>query len=289
MKSAILAARTLLALTLVWAAGGCFQLEYDIVLRDGDDGATVTERFGLTPELLELDADSPAEQKLERHLTRESALERMKGMGAGMVLKEHKRIERPDGGLESLTVFEIPDVVNLRLPNPLMNGSRLAPAMKLTFSPYQARSYNVFTGNRVRINLQLDGRGNAPAAPPGATPFDVQYYRELAPAYADLMRGLSVAVRLTVPTDTEGGSAEFPLFVLSDRNTDRGGAPFLLNEEAMVAMLRVDPFSGSIRGHAGAFATDPNVPVLRGHRQHDLHIRPTTRMSAKWFKDVAKP
>jgi len=278
MKRAIHALRTMLALALAWAANGCFQLEYDIVLRDGDDGATITERFGLTRELLELETGAPAEQKLERHLTREAVLERMKVMGAGIVLKEHKRIENPDGSLESRAVFEIPDVTALRLPNPLVGNSRPVPSMKLTFSPYQERMWG-------------DGRGNAPAAPPGATPFDVQYYRELAPAYADMMRGLSVAVRLTVPTDAQGGKEVHPIFVLSDRNTDRGGAPFLQNEEAMVAMLRVDPFSGAIYGHANAFGTDPNVPVLR-HRLHAVNqivIRPTTRMSEKWSKTYAKP
>jgi hypothetical protein len=287
MKRAIHALRTMLALALAWAANGCFQLEYDIVLRDGDDGATITERFGLTRELLELETGAPAEQKLERHLTREAVLERMKVMGAGIVLKEHKRIENPDGSLESRAVFEIPDVTALRLPNPLVGNSRPVPSMKLTFSPYQERMWGTVTGNRVRIHLVLDGRGNAPAAPPGATPFDVQYYRELAPAYADMMRGLSVAVRLTVPTDAQGGKEVHPIFVLSDRNTDRGGAPFLQNEEAMVAMLRVAPFSGAIYGHANAFGTDPNVPVLR--RRNLIVIRPTTRMSEKWSKTYAKP
>jgi hypothetical protein len=287
MKRAIHALRTVLALALAWAANGCFQLEYDIVLRDGDDGATITERFGLTRELLELDARTPAEQKLEKYLTREAVLERMKVMGAGIVLKEHKRIENPDGSLESRAVFEIPDVTALRLPNPLVRDSRMVPSMKLIFSPHRTDGGHP----RVHIYMRLAGKGRAPAAPPGATPFDIQYYRELAPAYADMMRGLSVAVRLTVPTDAQGGKEVHPIFVLSDRNTDRGGAPFLQNEEAMVAMLRVDPFSGAIHSHAGAFQTDSGVPVLR-HRTWGatrLIIRPTTRMSEKWSKTYAKP
>jgi hypothetical protein len=277
----------MLALALAWAANGCFQLEYDIVLRDGDDGATITERFGLTRELLELDARTPVEQKLEKYLTREAVLERMKAMGAGIVLKEHKRIENPDGSLESRAVFEIPDVTALRLPNPLVGESRMVPSMKLIFSPHRTDGGHP----RVHIHMRLDGKGRAPAAPPGATPFDIQYYRELAPAYADMMRGLSVAVRLTVPTDAQGGKEVHPIFVLSDRNTDRGGAPFLQNEEAMVAMLRVDPFSGAIHSHAGAFHTDSGVPVLR-HRTwgvYRLIIRPTTRMSEKMFQVTAKP
>ncbi|MFW6151757.1 MAG: hypothetical protein ACOC6C_02160, partial [Verrucomicrobiota bacterium] len=113
---------------------GCLQLELAIDMHD-DGSAEMTERLRFSKALLDLDDGSD----LARYLGRAGAQARMKSMGEGLALKSHEEKKYPDGSRESLVVYNIGDIEDLRLPNPFVQQRPPAPMIRFRFIPVYKR------------------------------------------------------------------------------------------------------------------------------------------------------
>jgi hypothetical protein len=274
------------------SCGGCLQLEITVALHDDDAGATVTERLCFTRELLELDRRTPDGQKITRWLSRESAMERAKRMGEGVKLVNHRQTDKPDGGIESVAVFEIPNVEDLRIVNPLLHESSPGRAVRLTFSPVNRPGD--WRHRRVWVNVvEAEGRRDEETEPQPVAPLDLQAYRDLQPVFVHLMRGLEIAVRLETPRPVFSGpvrgagkgATAATFFSISDEDLDAAGNTFIKNEEAMLSALRLDPFDESILAHTRGFTVNRKLPVLRAgfYRPNSFLIEPTRYMEREYF------
>ena len=99
---------TLLA-AAVLGATGCLQIETNIHLNE-DGSATVTERLNFSRKLLDMASGQEAGLQLEPMLAREAALERMKDMGKGVSLVNHKVQDGAKGSRESIAVYQAQDL-----------------------------------------------------------------------------------------------------------------------------------------------------------------------------------
>jgi hypothetical protein len=295
------AVRRLAALLAAVLTGGCVQLETVIDLRD-DGSAVVTERLLLSNELQDLSRALAPEQALPRHLTREAALDRMAKMGDGVRLVSHQESVLTDGSRQSLAVFEITDVENLRLASPFLQDRRPSPLLRLRFSPVYSSNKRSEIGN-VGVSFVPAGRsGDAAeevtetAADVMTTPLDAQRYRELRPIFSDLLTGFKIRVSLLVhnqPTQgrRQAGDQEIVLLSLSSQDLDGNGDRFLENEEAMLALLRFDFKNPAITRHTNGFDKNPHVPVSRGRSIYGstgFSIRPTRHLYQKYFAGQPK-
>lgn len=274
---------------------GCLQLELTIALHDDGPGATVTERLCVTRELLELDRAAPAAGKVARWLTRESALERMQGMGKGVSLVEHRQTKKPDGSLESVSVFRIPNLEDLRITNPLLHESPPSRSVRFILSP--VKNPKDWRHGTVGVNVaEADGKRGQETGKHGDAPLDLQAYRDLEPVFAHLMKGLRVTVRLVTPRPVASGPVRgagkgaktVTLFSISDDDLDAAGNAFIRNEEAMLSILQLDLFADSILAHTRGFPVNPRLPVLRHHSHglyhpHHFWIEPTRYMEKEYF------
>ncbi|MCX7803964.1 MAG: hypothetical protein N3A38_02130 [Planctomycetota bacterium] len=282
---------TLLCCVAAAMCCGCMQIEIRVTLHDRDGGATVTERLTVSRELLDLDRRSPADALISRHLTREAALERLKQMGKGIELVEHRATDKPDGSRESLAVYRIPVVEDLRIINPLMGGCPPDAHLRFEFQPN--KKTKDWEREIVTVVPKLIKETRGPEAGVADTPLDIQAYRDLIPIFADMMKDLKVAVIFETPTSASGavrGSGRetkaVELLSFSGRDLDAGSRLFLENEEIAISLLRGMPHADNIVEHTRTFAHNPKVPVLRYGRWFDagFWIVPTEHMREKYFK-----
>lgn len=287
-----------MAVALILAAAlttGCLQIELTIEMNDQDAGATLTERVRLSRTLLELDRAMEPARTLTRHLAREAAQERMNSMGEGMTLDSHRERTLDDGSRECVTVYRIPDIEDLRLPNPLLQNGRPAPMMRFRFSPRYKPHY---IGD---VDIGLTSAETGPGKPaaaepalPAATPLDAQLYRDLQPVFAELMRDFEIRITLILPhapkaghvRDIRTGNRHVTLLALNAEDMDRHGERFLANEEAMLALLQFKFGDPAIVSHTDQFVNNALVPVNRGRSLYGsggFRFRPTTHLYRKFF------
>ena len=279
-------------LALLLAATGCLQLELAIEMHEKDAGATITERLRFSELLLDLDRASG----LARHLGRAGAQARMKQMGQGMELVSHDQKKLQDGSRESVSVYRIPDIDDLRLPNPFVQNNPPAPMLRFRFNPVYKR---VHSRDRVGdIHLSMVRAGTTGSAEPddagvipAETPLDLQLYRDLQPVFANLMSDFEVKVTLMIPNQPGGrgrqsGDRTITLLHFNDKHMDRHAELFLHNEEAMLAMLQFNLNDAPITDHTKEFIRNRQVPVHRGRsnwQSTSFVIRPTTHLYGKYF------
>ena len=118
-----------------WAAlgGGCLQI--DIAIKMHENGtAAITERTRFSATLLALDQHVPG-ARLEPMLERKAIERRMRQMGKGVRLVSHKLTTLKDGARESVAVFEIPNIEDLRLVNPYLHQAAPGRLMRFRFVP----------------------------------------------------------------------------------------------------------------------------------------------------------
>jgi hypothetical protein len=290
-------------------AAGCLQVDLGIELHD-DGAATLTERLRLSAALLDL---APG---MARHLKREAAAERMQRMGQGMTLESHAEGRIADGSLESVAVFRIAAVDDLRLANPFVQDRKPAPMMRLEFKPIYHNPSQPRTVGNVIVRLvpaepraqPPDGAAEAdaetPALPPESaeesaaaapaapeTPLELQGYRHLQSLFADVMKDFAVKVSLTAPNQPTGGgrpagATTIRLLSFTGADLDRQAVPFLENEEAMLALLQFKLSDPAILTHTVEFPRYRQVPVHRGRRPYastQFQILPTRQLFQKYF------
>ncbi len=278
-------------------ATGCLQLELAIEMHEEDGGATLTKRARFSETLLNLEKGRDGNVELARHLEREAAQARMAHMGEGVVLKSHT-VEKLDGGSrESVAVYRIPDIEDLRLPSPFVQNSSPAPLPRLRFhfSPvYERRSGRDVVGSIGlswrEVESESGSQDEAAASFP-ETPLDFQEYRDLMPVFADMMSDFEVKVVLTVPGQpaTHGrseGDRRITLLHFQHGHTDRHAEPLISNEEAMLALLQLKLDDAAITEHTRHFPRYEGVPVHRGRSNYgSTHFRiwPTRHLFQKYF------
>lgn len=278
-----------------WAVAGCLQVDVNVTLQH-DGGATVTERLHVSRALLELD-QAVGGPGAGAHLERAAAQQRMKSMGKGVVLTSHETVAREDGSRESVTVYNIPDVEDLRLPNPFLQDGNPAPMVRFHFSPTYSRPPRHWSLPVLSVRLRPAEDTPRPpegesVLPPSATPLDRQAYRDLQPIFADLLQDFRIRVTLTVPDQprvgtSPAGERTMTLLDINDRQTDRHAELFFENEEIMLALLQYRVNDEAVTGHTRHFPGNPQLPVLRGtslpYHSSTLSIRPTKHQYRKYY------
>jgi hypothetical protein len=286
--------RVLLTVSLIPAAAlfaGCMQLDLTVEMHEKDGGATVTERIRVTRRVLDACPAQADRKKLLRHLGRAAALERMKKMGKDVSLQSHKQETLPDGGIESVAVYTIPDFNHLIIPNPFVSGR--PPGVR-------ARAHYGTVTRKGKLLQGVVTVGFRPAPNrivyPGemtqkaTTPQERQILRELKPIIVDMLSDFQARIRLKIPTrytygqvrNFAAGPKVATLFSISGEDLDRHGNGFFDNEEVMLALLQMDFDSHEILQHTRYFHNNSRVPVIR--HGAGFSIRPSSFHYRKFFR-----
>ena len=284
----------ILCTALLLSATGCMQFELGIQLHDKDGGATITERLRINKPLLDLAREAKSGQGIEKHLEASAARKRMKEMGQGMTLVSHEITDLPDGSRESLAVYKIPDVENLRVPNPFVQNQPPAPMQRIKFAPCYKSNRNGEVGTiSVRfVNAGAKKKESNTKLPPSETPLDRQLYRDLRPIVENLAKGFQIKVTITIPRQPArrrraAGDMTVTLLSFEHKDKDRNSEPFFQNEEAIMALLQLHLRDSAILNHTKVFPRNADVPVHRGasapYHSHNLRIRPTKHLYKKYF------
>ena len=287
----------MLALPLL---GGCLQIEMTVQMHD-HGGATVTERVRFSKWLLELDGNTQKDKQLARLLERPAVDERVKHMGAGAKIVSHKKTVLQDGSHESVTVYSIPNIDDLRLVNPYLPDAAPGRMMRLSFSPIYKRVHSYHRVGDLMMYLvpaQRPKRGpRRPddwTPPPPPSPVELQALRELQPMFADLMKDFQVTLRLIGTTPIASGAIRnrnsaskiITLVSFSHKDLDASGRLWVNNEELMLSMLRFRMFAENITAQVRGFTGNHTLPVMRGHTMYAsgrFRVVPTKAQFKKFY------
>ncbi|KKK78440.1 hypothetical protein LCGC14_2843550 [marine sediment metagenome] len=290
------AAATCLAMCAAAAAAGC--LEIDVHVQMHEDGtATVTERTRFSAALLDLDRHVPGE-KLQALGQREAIAKRARQMGKGVRLTSHKLTTLKDGGQESVTVFTVPNIEDLRLVNPYLHQAAPGRVMRLRFVPIYRRVHSFHKVGDLMMYLVPAAtpkrRGSQPdKPPPKPTPLDLQVLRDLQPMLLDVLKGFRISLRLELPKpisrapvrDRRAATKVITLISFTDKDLDAHGRRFLVNEEIMLSLLRRRFADAVITRHVREFTTNKTLPVFRGDMYGigRFRIKPTEALFRKYY------
>ena len=168
---------------------GCLQI--DLLVRVNTDGsATVTERVRFSRRLLDLGSKEGGELKLAPLLDKPAVLERMKHMGKGVRLVSHKIVDAEKGARESVAVFHVPGVNELRYISPFLAYADYPEnnVLKAEMKPlYKSRNYRGSAGEMQIRFVPLKRPKSHPRPkkdeppPEGPSPLAQQVYRDLQP------------------------------------------------------------------------------------------------------------
>jgi len=190
-----------LLLAALLPAAGCLQIDTTIRLNE-DGSGTITERLRFSRKLLDADKKGGA-ITFASYLTEVYARKRATTMGKGVTLVSHTVRDAEAASRESVTVYSIPNLTDFRYTSPFI--SRHIPAQDITIAMYPQLSDH-WTGWRGG-DFIVDFRPATPPARPALTnapplsPIDIpggplgrQAYRDLAPAFRDMLEGFRVRV-----------------------------------------------------------------------------------------------
>ncbi len=296
-------------------AAGCMQVETRVKLNP-DMTATVTERVRFSRRLLDLAGDRKGE--LLKLLSKESALKRMKKMGAGISLSSHRLRDAEGASKESLTVFKLKKLDDFKYVSP-WPGYSTWPENHVIKCKVEAilrnrDVYNEKPGDMAVSFLHLKRpprvpsvrelteprKGEKPRKEPA--PLELQMYRELGPVFRDMLKGFQVRFtfesyapvlsRLGV-RDKRAGARGVDLINFSDKNLDTWGGRFLENEELMLDLVRWELDSVDIGRHVTGFAGNRTLPVYLRRGGHGTRIcfRPSRAFFDKYMagKTLSSP
>ena len=282
-----------------WAAlagGGCLQI--DIAIKMHENGtATITERTRFSTGLLTLDRHVPG-ARLEPMLERKTIEQRMRQMGKGVKLVSHKLTTLKDGARESLAVFEIPNIEDLRLVNPYLHQAAPGRLMQFRFVPIYRRVHSFHKVGDLMMYLvpaeRPKRRGNADdKPPPEPTPLELQALRDLQPMLLDMLKGFRVGLRVELPKTVSSGAVRdrraatriIRFISFSDKDLDAHARGFLGNEEIMLSLLRRRFGDEIITRHVREFPDNKTVPVFRGNIYGigRFRIKPTEALFSKYY------
>lgn len=281
----------LLLAMLAVSTVGCFELETTITMRR-DGGATVTERVRFSQRLLDFDDNQDGGLKLVELLNKEAVLDRMKHMGKGIQLKSHEVKDAENGARESVAVFEIDDISELRYASPFLAYLDYADnnIVKVNSEPaYQTNSSGRWRAGTMTVwlrPLNAPKRDFAPQEgdPPrkGPSPLELQKIRQVLPIFKEMMSGLKV--KLTFESyaplrqvnfgyrGRRSGDYHCDWINFSSENFDKYGINILENEEVLLELLRGETGGKNIIEHVAGFANNRTVPVFLGYGSRHGYI-----------------
>jgi hypothetical protein len=191
-----------LAVAAALLAGGCVQLETRIRLHE-DGSATVTERVAVLRPLLEMEAGvtNLTGATFAQLLGRARAAERAAAMGKGVALASYEVTDGRAGSRVATAVYRAADITQMTYLTPfLMRGQRIG-ALRIHVEPQYANTWNQRAGVLfVRFVSQdrpwAPGEGSVVSQLVfgASSPLGRQAYRDLAPAFRDMMRGFKFRI-----------------------------------------------------------------------------------------------
>ncbi len=307
-----LRARNIRGLVLILILGlsavsmvGCMQLETRVLLNE-DGSATLTERVQFSRRLLERSDEQGGKFDVASLLREEAAQERVKHLGQGARLVSHKVGSGEKGSRETVTVFHIPDVNNLRYVNPFVRQPEYGKNTVVGFEVDVVKKAS-YLGDRpgelrLRIMPLSAMEGGVRTVDeqvkkhPRPAPATLQPLRRLQPIVRDLVRGLKV--KFTVETyspircsqamrgfELEGSIKEVDLIDISDKNLDRRGVNFFSNEEAVLDFMRWWLDSSTMRAELKNANVNKTLPILQ-LRSGAIWFKPSQTLYDRYVKDV---
>jgi hypothetical protein len=288
------------------ALAGCLQIDTHVQLNE-DGSATITERVRFSRRLLDLGDNQKGQPKLSDLLQKKAVLDRMKHMGKGIKLQSHEVKPADKGSLESVAVFHIADINQLRYLSPYPSYADYTKNNTVRFSCvplYKSEGYVGVAGQmRLTVHNVKGGRGTPkphPAKQP--PPSKNQVYRELAPVFRDMLREFKVRLVFECygPISRTGfghrnaraGTHRVDIINVTDQDLDNHGSKILENEEVMLDLVRLELGSADIVGHTQGFAGNHTLPVYlpwgspyqRWRRSSSIYFRPSKPLFDRHFK-----
>jgi hypothetical protein len=281
--------RALAAVTLVFgslALAGCVEIHLNIRV-NGDGSGTVTERVRFSEQVLDLAATLPAKDGLAVLLKKDRAAERVALMGDGCTLTRHEVRDLPGGVKECVSVYDIPNINNLRVCSPAVRylDYETAP-MRLVHGPHytDGSGYNIGKMHLYTRTLRpgkrypRENRSGLQPRPPRASPAQTQRHRDLLPVFKDLMNDFSLTVRIecyrpvrwATRRNTKSNTPYYYVLWFTDENLDQYGSNILESEEFMLALIRWDLRSPHIARVVQHLQDNLTVPVWLPHRGMSL-------------------
>jgi hypothetical protein len=283
--------QTFLLAALALSTAGCFELETIIAIRR-DGGATVTERVRFSQQLLDFDVGQAGGNKIADLLSRQSVLDRMQHMGKGITLKSHETNDAENGSRESVAVFEIDDISELRYASPFLAYLDYADnnIVKVNMEPITvSNSSGRWRAGDITVWLRPVSTPKRDFAPqegdpprPQPTPIELQKIRAVQPIFKEMMRGLKVKLTFEsyAPLRRVGfgyrgrrsGDYHCDWINFSSENFDKYGIKVLDNEELLLELLRGETGGKNIIEHVAGFANNRTVPVFLGYGSRHGYI-----------------
>lgn len=259
---------------------GCFELETRVRLNP-DGSATVTERLSLSQRLLDLGNVPGSDTPVAQLLTREAVEARLKHLGKGVWLAEHRVQDGPHGSRESICVFEVSDINDFRYASPLLSYTDYSDnnLIRIEMVPLlKSRNYAGTAGEMAlafrpvsRPKSEVKPKeGEPPPAEP--SPLELQALRDLQPVVRTILKDFKL--RLTFDCyapisvtgfgwrDRKAGTNVIDVLAVTDRDLDKWGVKILENEEIMLDLLRGRFGSLNIVETVKDFQDNPTVPVF---------------------------
>jgi len=302
------------ALLALLLSAGCLQIDTKIKLNE-DGSSTITERLNFSRQLLVMASGQDAAGGLERFLTREAALERMKRMGKGVTLVSHETREGKAGSKEAVTVYRVGYLGDFVYVSPFFHSGALVNELHCSMGPQlkwsEWRRRGVPPGSLI-VSFREKAPKDRKAAPPPASvpvepanpsPADLQTYRDLAPMFRDLLKGFML--RLTFesycPIENYNGTAHrnfrvrprtTDLIKVTDRDLDKYGYEFFENNEVMTDFLRwrldtdsrSKDYSPFIATHIAGRQNNHTLPLLNRTWNAHFQLRPSRALFDRHLK-----
>ena len=274
---------------LLLLCAGCLQIDTTVRL-NADGSATVTERVNFSRRLITASGGGP--NGIERFLTKEAALARMKHMGEGVTLVRHEVRDGAKASREAVTVFRSPDFRKYQYVSPFLAAGH-AHTLGFGLSPYFSYRY---TGEWPGAVIVTAGSGKSTQSgenpkpielPKGANPRNAQVYRDLAPLFAEMMKDFQLRLRVQAYT-----GQSLLLIDVSDDDVDQYGYAITENEEVMSELLQWHLGGDGRRPGYGRFLTaalkgmgsNRTLPFFRQRSSARILIRPSQAMFDRYFK-----
>jgi hypothetical protein len=305
----LLAAAGLPALLAALCAG-CMQVDTHVKLHP-DGSGTVTEKVRFSQRLLELAVKEKGSLQLETLLTREAALKRAKKMGKGVKLVSYKVRDAEKGSKESVAVYKVDYLGDFVYVSPFLARGGYPHNVKVNIYPYLSYRWTGQWPGALIIDFRPQGyksarrpkapkkkkspprKKGAPPPPPPA-PGEMQVYRDLAPVFRDVFRG--VRFRLTFETycgitrawglahrNRSGGTKKIDVINVSDKDLDAYGYNIFENEEIMTELLRwkLSAPKGArhfLTSHLRGMTDNQTLPVFHQGSSGAVGIRPSRQL-----------
>lgn len=259
----------------------CGCLEIDTRIKVNPDGsATVTEKLRFSQRLLDLGTKEQGALRIADLLNKEAVQERLKYMGKGVKVVSHTVHEVENGAREAVTVFQVPDLNDLRYASPFLAYTDFPEnnVVRCEMIPlYKSRNYAGQAGDMAvafRLVKPPKSEVRLKDAPPekGPSPRDLQALRQLQPVLSDLLQGFKL--RLTLESyapisitgfgwrDRRASTPIVDLIHITDKDLDQHGVSVLDNEEIVLDMLRGRLGSANIAEAVKQFQDNHTVPLL---------------------------